>query len=223
MCWRVTTTLLFFIKEVKYKMINFEDIEELVDYMFENCEEQTVSVVANKDIVTDVLKELLYCEDTEVDICELDNDEEYDREYAVMLYKEPDLDKWTFGVEKIYIKDQNKYISTGDYTLFHEDVNSKALIDMQNNECMPISNHDWFTVGKEELEDEDTDEDDFDEDGLDDSEYSITVKVRVDTDEAEKIIRNMRKDFQREMSGMFDMLYRPYLYEYHPQPLRFYW
>ncbi len=47
--------------------------------------------------------------------------------------------------------------------------------------------------------------------------------VDEDTDEAEKMIRDMRKNFQREVSGMFDMLYRPYLYEYHPQPLRFYW
>ena len=45
--------------------------------------------------------------------------------------------------------------------------------------------------------------------------------VDEDTDEAEKMIRDMRKNFQREVSGMFDMLYRPY--EYHPQPLRFYW
>jgi hypothetical protein len=47
--------------------------------------------------------------------------------------------------------------------------------------------------------------------------------VDEDTNEAEKMIRDMRKNFQREVSGMFDMLYRPYLYEYHPQPLRFYW
>lgn len=47
--------------------------------------------------------------------------------------------------------------------------------------------------------------------------------VDEDTDEAEKMIRDMRKNFQREVSGMFDMLYRPYLYEYRPQPIRFYW
>lgn len=47
--------------------------------------------------------------------------------------------------------------------------------------------------------------------------------VDEDTNEAEKMIRDMRKNFQREVSGMFDMLYRSYLYEYHPQPLRFYW
>lgn len=199
-------------------MINFEDIEELVDYMFENCEEQTVSVVANKDITTDILKELLCYEDTEIDVCELDNNDEYDREYAVVLCKDPDIDKWTFGVEKAYLEDRNKYLSTGDYVLFNEDVNSKALIDAQNNEYLPLGEHDWFTVGEEELEDDDEDGEDVeedsddDEDDTNDSGYSITVKVGVDTDEVEKITQDIRKDFQRELSDMIDFLYRPYPY-----------
>lgn len=47
------------------------------------------------------------------------------------------------------------------------------------------------------------------EDELDDSGNSITVKVGLDTDEAEKIIRDMRKNFQREFSNMFGIPYRP--------------
>lgn len=207
-------------------MINFEDIEELIDYMFENCEEQTVSVIANKEIVTDILKELLCYEDTEVDICELDNDEEYDREYTVVLYKNPDVDKWTFGVEKIYLEDQDKYIFTGDYVLFHEDVNSKALIDAQNNEYMPIREHEWFTIGEEESEDIDEDleadsDNNSDEDDTNDSGYSVTIKVGLDTDEAEKMIRDMRKNFRREFSGMVDWLYRPYPYFFEYRPMIF--
>lgn len=203
-------------------MINFENIEELVDYMFDNCEEQIVSVVANKDIVIDILKELLCYDNTEVDVCELESDEEYNREYTVVLCKDQDTNKWTFGVEKAYLENKNKYMSTGDYVLFHEDVNSKALIDAQNNEYMPINKHEWFTIGEEELEDDDEDgEDDFDEDGLDDSEYSITVKIGVDTDEAEKMIRDIRKDFQRELSDMFDWTYRPYPYFFGYRPMIF--
>lgn len=212
-------------------MINFENVEDLVDYMFENCEEQTVSVIANKEIVTDILKELLCYEDTQIDICELDTDEEYDREYAVVLYKETDIDKWTFGVEKIYLEDQNKYISTGDYVLFHEDVNSKALIDAQNNEYMPLGEHDWFTIGEEESEyiaEDDTDEetdldDDNPKDDLDDSDYIVTIKVGLDPEEAEEMIRDMNRNLNRHVSDMFDMLYRPYLYEYRPHPIRFFW
>lgn len=66
-------------------------------------------------------------------------------------------------------------------------------------------------------------DEDTDEDKSTDSGYSITVKVGLDTDEAERMIRDMRKSFQREFSDMFDMLYRPYLYEYRPQPIRFFW
>ena len=51
---------------------------------------------------------------------------------------------------------------------------------------------------------------------MDDSGYSITVKVGLDTGEAEKIIRDMRKNFQRELSDMFGISYRPL-------PLRFFW
>lgn len=46
-----------------------------------------------------------------------------------------------------------------------------------------------------------------------DSGYSVTIKVGLDTDE--DIIRNMRKNFQREFSDLFDMLYRPCFCEYH--------
>ena len=81
-----------------------------------------------------------------------------------------------------------------------------------------------FDETDEDCNNKDIDLDDVsDKDESTDSGYSITVKVNLDTNEAEKMIRDMRKNFQREVSGMFDMLYRPYLYEYHPQPLRFYW
>ena len=69
------------------------------------------------------------------------------------------------------------------------------------------------------VDNEDTDS----EDTPSDSKYSLTVKVGLDTDEAERMIRDMRKNFQREFSEMVDMLYRPYLCEYRPQPIRFFW
>lgn len=101
---------------------------------------------------------------------------------------------------------------------------------MQNNEYMPLGDHNWFTISEELKgvnEDDSDDETNLDnadpEDEFADSGYSITVKVGLDTDEAEKMIRDMRKNFQREFSDMFDMLYRPYLYEYRPQPIRFFW
>ena len=214
-------------------MLNYENIENLVSHMFDNLdnEDNLVSVIANKKMVTDIMVELLNYKNVILESCELDYDEEYDREYIVSLFDDVESDNWHVNVEKCYLAQKDKYVSTDGYILFHEDVNSKEMVDMQNNEYMPLGEHDWFTIGNEELEDINEDDNDVEtnldgtdpEDELDDSEYSITVKVGLDTDEAEKIIRDMRKNFQREVSGMFDMLYRPYLYEYHPQPLRFYW
>ncbi len=214
-------------------MLNYENIENLVSHMFDNLdnEDNLVSVIANKKMVTDIMVELLNYKNVILESCELDYDEEYDREYIVSLFDDVESDNWHVNVEKCYLAQKDKYVSTDGYILFHEDVNSKAMVDMQNNEYMPLGEHDWFTIGNEELEDINEDDNDVEtnldgtdpEDELDDSGYSITVKVGLDTDEAEKIIRDMRKNFQREVSGMFDMLYRPYLYEYHPQPLRFYW
>lgn len=214
-------------------MLNFENIENLVSHMFDNLdnEDNLVSVIANKKMVTDIMVELLNYKNVILESCELDYDEEYDREYIVSLFNDVKSDNWHVNVEKCYLAQKNKYVSTDGYILFHEDVNSKVMVDMQNNEYMPLGEHDWFAIGNEESEN--TDEGGLDEEGnLDnadpedkskDSEYSVTVKVNLDTNEAEKMIRDMRKNFQREVSGMFDMLYRPYLYEYHPQPLRFYW
>lgn len=207
-------------------MLNFENIENLVSHMFDNLdnEDNLVSVIANKKMVTDIMVELLNYKNVILESCELDYDEEYDREYIVSLFDDVESDNWHVNVKKCYLAQKDKYISTDGYILFHEDVNSKAMVDMQNNEYMPLGEHDWFTIGNEELEDINEDNNDVEtnldgtdpEDELDDSGYSITVKVGLDTDEAEKIIRDMRKNFQRELSDMFGISYRPL-------PLRFFW
>ena len=212
-------------------MLNYENIENLVSHMFDNLdnEDNLVSVIANKKMVTDIMVELLNYKNVILESCELDYDEEYDREYIVSLFDDVESDNRHINVEKCYLPEKQKYVATEGYVLFHEDVNSKALIDMQNNECMPLGDHDWFTIGNEELECINEDDNDVEinldetdpEDELDDSGYSITIKVGLDTDEAEKIIRDMRKNFQREFSGMFDWLYRPYPYFFEYRPMIF--
>ena len=212
-------------------MLNFENIEDLVSHMFGslNNEDNFVSVIANKQMVIDIMLELLNYKNVILDGCELDYEEEYGREYIVSLFDDVESDDWHVNVEKCYLPEKDKYVSTDGYVLFHEDVNSKAMIDMQNNEYMPLGDHDWFTIGNEELEganedgvddrNEDTDLDDVsDKDKSTDSGYSITVKVGLDTNEAEKMIRDMRKNFQKELFDMFGIPYRPL-----PLPLRFFW
>lgn len=192
-------------------MLNFENIENLVSHMFNNLdnEDNLVSVIANKKMVTDIMVKLLNYKNVILESCELDYDEEYDREYIISLFDDVESDNWHVNVEKCYLAQKDKYVSTDGYILFHEDVNSKALIDMQNNEYMHLGDHDWFTIGNEKF-------DNTDEDESTDSEYSVTVKVNLDTNEAENMICDMRKNFQRELSNMFGIPYRPF-------HLRFFW
>lgn len=214
-------------------MLTFENIENLVSHMFANLanENNLVSVIANKHLTTAIMVELLNYKKVFLDSCEIDYEEEYDKEYIVSLFDDMESDSWYVNIEKCYLLEKEKYISTEGYVLFHEDVNSKALIDMQNNEYMPLGDHDWFTIGDDEIEnidedgwDEDSNLDNADpEDESKDSGYSVTVKVGLDTDEVERMIRDMRKNFQTEFSEMVDWLYRPYLCEYYPQPIRFFW
>ena len=207
-------------------MLKFENDEDLLSHMFANLdnEDNLVSVIANKQMIIDIMVELLNYKNVILESCELDYDEEYDREYIVSLFDDVESDNWHVNIEKCYLTEKDKYVSTDGYVLFHEDVNSKALIDMQNNEYAPLGTHDWFTVGEEKLDDtnedgsnEETDLDDVsDKDESTDSGYSITVKVGLDTNEAEKMIRDMRKNFQREISDIFGIPYRPL-------PFRFFW
>lgn len=212
-------------------MLNFDSIEDLVSYMFEQLDgDEPVSVVANKELSVSIIQEFLEYKNVILKYANVD-DYEYDKEYIVTLHDDCDSDSWDIAIEPIYNYEKEMYFGTDGYVLFHEDVNSKAMLDMQNNENIELSGHDWFTIGEEETEDiaeddinEETDLDDDDpEDDLDDSDYSVTIQVGLDTEEAEEMIRDMNRNLNRHVFDMFDMLYRPYLYEYRPHPIRFFW
>ena len=158
-------------------MINFENIGDLASQLFQytDTEEHLVSVVANKEIVTEIMAELLTYENIVLDSCIIDFDDEYDREYVISLFDDTDSDDWHVSVEKCYCEERGIYLSTDGYVLFHEDVNSKALVDMQRNEFMPLGEHDWFTVGKDE-ELEDSDDEELSENDIYDSESTYISK-----------------------------------------------
>ncbi len=138
-------------------MQNFESIEDLVAQMFENLDgEDPVSVVADKDLAISIMQELLDYENVILSLAEIDTD--YDREYIVSLYDDTDTDYWYVNIEQIYNYEKDKYFGTDGYVLFHEDVNSKALLDMKNNEFFQLSGYDWFVVGVDEETDDTDDE-----------------------------------------------------------------
>lgn len=213
-------------------MINFEDIEELVDYMFENLDDKDniISVIANKDVILDIMHELYNYNNVIINTCDIEDKFDYDKEYRLSLYDDVDDENWYVDIIPIYDAIDDRYSASDGFTLFHEDVNSKAMIDMQNSKVFPLEDHDWFTIGEDEFEDTDEEDDeeselddDDSEDNSEDSGYSVTIKVGLDTGEAEKMICDMKMNLNRHVSDMFDMLYRPYLYEYRPHPIRFFW
>lgn len=211
-------------------MLNFENYEYIADYMknYINDVNNSISVVTNKDMTVEIMYELLRWEDVNLSKCNIEHDSYYDKEYMITLYYDPDdNNKICVDVEEAYSDDLGRYIVGPDSVLFYEDVNSKALIDMENNPFFENVFHDWFTIGEAESDENDMDEENEldnanSENDSTDSGYSVTIKVGLDSDEAEDLIRDMRKNFQREFSDMFDMLYIPYLYEYHPR-IRFFW
>lgn len=209
-------------------MLNFDNIEELVAYMFEKLgADESVSVVADKDLSLSIVKELLDYNDVILKYANVD-DYEYDREYIVTLHDDIDSDSWDVSIEPIYNYEKKMYLGTDGYVLFHEDVNSKAMIDMQNNENIELSGHDWFVVGEDIDENNSKGENDVENTNHDtevnnkdtDSGYSVTVKVDLDIDEAEEIIHDMKEYMRREM---IDMLYRLSLNYYRPFPKKFFW
>lgn len=178
-------------------MLNFESVENLVVHMFEHlCGDEPVSVVANKDLAVSIVQELLEYDDVILKYANI-NDWEYDKEYIVTLHDACDADSLDVSIEPTYNYEKEMYFCTDGYVLFHEDVNSKAMLDMQNNEFMPLDNYDWFIIG--ESVDRHTNNDEEASDGDD---YSISVKCNLDVDEALELITEMERRIMH-MNDMF--------------------
>lgn len=169
----------------------FDDAEELVTYMWDKIVDtnEPVTVIADKDTVVNVMNDLLTYDDVVLKDCDIKI--EYNREYFVSLYREDECD-WGVYVHPAYNDENNRYYGKSGYVLFHEDINSKALVDMQNNEVAKMSGHDWFIIGEDDSfesdGDEETDSEDEDTDEDSNREYTVTVKCNVDPSDVMTIV-----------------------------------
>lgn len=147
--------LSYFNRKKDFILKNFTDIEELVSYMYEKVEDgYPVTVIADKDMTIDIMQEFLLYDNTNLVSVELDT-YEYDKEYQVVLTYDSDDETYRFYVNFAYDYETKKYYGMDGIVLFHEDVNSKALVDMQSNECAYMTEHDWFTFDNDVDESED--------------------------------------------------------------------
>lgn len=229
------------------KQLRFEDYEEFacdIADSFDNIEDGfgDVSIIAKYVEAKEIIKELL-CLGYDVASVELHQEkfENYYDEYIIGLNHD--------GVWCEKFKRSMGYFSDESNVIYIMDNCSSAVIpycksknlyevsvgdidDSENNSKESKTEH-TYTVNGKSVDKETFDDyvskfapnsvyEDTEENEPTDSGYSVTVKINLDTDEAESMIRDMKKNFQREFSDMFDMLYRPYLYEYRSHPIRFF-
>ena len=147
-------------------MLIYDNVEQLVSDIFHTLEvdEDVVSVVADKELVSSIMQETLTYKNVSIDYCNIDSFA-YDREYFISLSYDDDDECWYICVDPAYNGNKEKYNDMGGYVLFHEDVNSKALIDIQNNEMSFLTGHDWFVIGEDDsFETDDEEYDDVEQD-----------------------------------------------------------
>lgn len=159
-------------------MLIYDDVEQLVADMFHTLEvdEDVISVIADKELISQIMQEMLIYEDVAIDYCNIDAFT-YDKEYFISLHYDDDDEYWYICVDQIYNYNKEKYNSMGGYVLFHEDVNSKALVDIQNNEMSFLTGHDLFVIGEDDSFKSDENEDTEDKIGVDTKE-DISAKPR---------------------------------------------
>lgn len=228
------------------KRLYFEDYEDFacdISDSFDNIEDEfgDVSIIAKYDEAKEIIKELL-CLGYDVASVELlqEKFENYYDEYIIGLNHDGvwcEKFKRSMGyfsdesnviyimdncssVVIPYCKSKNLYeVSVGDIDNSETDgkgSEAKHTYIVNGKAVDKVTFDNYVSKFASNSVDEDTEENEPTDSG-----YNITVKVGLDTDEAESMIRDRKKNFQREFSGMFDMLYRPYLYEYHPR-IRFF-
>lgn len=201
-------------------MLHFDDIEELVNYMFEKVNtDNPITVAADKDLAVDIMTELLISKDVTLEFVDIDS-LEYDKEYYVtLLYDEEEADCWwRVSVEKAYNDVRGEYFGMGGHILFHEDTNSKILVDIQNNESVEMSGHDWFIIGEDDSFETDEEEENDLEDQEDEettkysgedsnAEYTVTVKCNVNPGDVVGLVRDVERSVLH-MHEMFDEMNR---------------
>lgn len=224
------------------KQLKFEDYEEFacdIADSFDNIEDEygDISIIAKYNEAKNIIKELL-CIGYDVASVELHRKkfENYYDEYIIGLNHD--------GVWCEKFKRDSGYFNDESNVIYIMDNCSSAVIpycksknlyevsvgdadDFENNGKESEVEHTYTVKGKT------VDKKTFDKyvskfketenNDNEDSGYSVTIKVGLDTKEAEEMIRDMNRNLDRHVSDMFDMLYRPYLYEYRPHTIRFFW
>lgn len=130
-------------------MLKFKDIEHLVCHLIDKLdEEDRASVIAGPELAVELMEVFLSMPTVSPSLIDV-NTYEYDKEYAVSLFRDNDSNKYRLAVERIYRDDIGCYLSPMGYILFHECVNCKAWININNNKL--LTECDWFVIGDDDV------------------------------------------------------------------------
>lgn len=173
----------------------FKSIEDLVENIFDLITyDDPVSVVLHKNMAVDVLNELMQYDDMVLEYCDIDTFS-YDKEYLLTVYFGDN--QWHVTIEQAYDFKKKKYIPAFGTVLFHEDVNSKSQIDIENDLVSDVTDMYWFEIDDNaDFYDDECDYDDFDafedeydcEDGFESDKYENDEEdVKSDIDDSDDI------------------------------------
>lgn len=233
-------------KYKKIETISFGDISDVYDtigieLMQLEDENDYIAIYGKVDLIKDLFTTMI-CDGYEFGYADFDTLDEMQKDMIYMMFIRGNC---TISIEPAYSKSDSVMGHDAKVILFYMDDCKQDAIDYCVNHGMKVILFDFenenYKNDDEESETEHTytvngktvDKETFDEyvskfketenNDNEDSRYSVTIKVGLDTEEAEEVIRDMNRNLNRHVSNMFDMLYRPYLYEYHPYPIEFYW
>lgn len=172
------------------KDIFYEEIWELVSKIIDkirltNDDEYSVGIIAKYPEAKEVIKEFIMC-DVDIDTIDLEHPEidGYEDEYYIVV----NVFEGEVSVCCYRLKDDDEYYDIYDNIVYvFGDCNSRVYKHCEADEIHAVY------IGEDEC--------DCDEYACcKDEPYVINVKVNLDTDEAEDIIRKVRNDFHREVA-----------------------
>ena len=169
--------------------IHFDYIEELCDEVLnrlETDEDTWVSVVGKYDDIRAFIKDFLTYDDVNFECLNICNPKcnDYTSEYVIDIWTSDD--KIVFDCEPAKIDDEYDYYK-GDVLYMLEGTKQALADNCEYNEKY------FVIIGEDEC-------------SCDDKPYVLNVKLNLDTDEAEKIIRKYRNDFYKEIAIFKELL-----------------
>lgn len=187
---------------MKSKDINFEYIEDFVDYVVnevENDEDKFVTVIAKFDEAKEILKELMTYDDVNFESLQIESPimDNYFDEFVLSLWMNDGV--LEIGCEKLKNEDGEYTNPCGDVVFLFDYCSSKIIPLCDGSELYFVNIYDECDCDEEcdckncECCDSDIP-------------LVLNVKLNLDTDEAEKIIRKYRNDFYKEIAIFKELL-----------------